>query len=151
MEEIEKAKQKISEIKYYLKTAEARQDFDVLRRKCNQSIKALEKHIEFLEKQQTKLNEYKNIEEELEVEFLTIQKLRKVDDIYVNCSGHIRKLIYDNIRMDDEGVFINGDLDIEEKGYVEEDYIFEVKDEEYGTTWAFSKEELEVNKNGNNN
>lgn len=84
-----------------------------------------------------------DIEDELKVEFLTIQKLRKADHIYVNRSGHIRELSYYHICMDDECVYINGDLYIEEKGYVEEDYIFEVKDKEYGTTWTFTKEELE--------
>ena len=84
-----------------------------------------------------------DIEDELEVEFLTIQKLRKANHIYINLSlsGKIRKLVYDSIRMDDEGVYINGDL---HKGaYVEEDFIFEIKDEEYGTIWAFTKKELE--------
>lgn len=82
-----------------------------------------------------------DIEDELEVEFLTIQKLRKVNHIYVNSDGNIRRLSYYNIRIDDESVFINGDLDKED--YVEEDYIFEIKDKEYGKSWAFTKEELE--------
>jgi uncharacterized protein (DUF2267 family) len=131
----------------------ARNAFRILTTEDSISEKAIEQFKERFEKMspiigtnniEIEYNGYKAIEQELEVEFLTIQKLRKANHIYVNSDGNIRRLSYPNIRIDDESVFINGDLDIEEKGYVEEDFIFEIKDKEYGKTWAFTKEELEL-------